>query len=583
MSLKASILDHVKLPDQHTRAKAAIDETVKEILHNVPLRMIDTKTGHLCDEARLRNVFENDPVFWDLVPSVTDVTDVARIKQVVKDFFQYVMFSHRWQGREPLCSDVGDQSVYTLTTDEIPTTGKLQRFCRTAGEAGYRWAWSDTCCIDQKNQREFEKSINSMFRWYHHSSLTLVYLWDVPPSSLPGGLTRSAWITRGWTLQELLAPTVIRFFNANWKPYLSDSHVNHKDSEEIMGEIASAVGVPANDLLSFRPSSDDVRWKLHMASKRETTVPEDSAYCLFGVFNIIMPVVPGATRDQAVAQLLREVINCSKSGDVSCLAWVGESSELNSALPTQIKAYEKPCHLLSSVGEEEIQKSVSELESSFTREEQVQVLALYEKLVHLRQRRAEFAGWHLRLPCIAFPVAFNVDRAANAYIARATALEATTIRTADKFPSKGLLLVCPWIHELLDLGAPHSHHDDAADLELTSGHLSDTWVESVSHENPVESSRLHAPGNDDDHLNVPYKHSGRSTPSSLLPPSPSTPFDEHTRALRFAARLSQPMTALLLSRQQRGVYKRVATDHEIVIKLRRGAVLDSNVTVVDLI
>ena len=537
--------------------------------------MIDTKSGHLYNDARLRSVFGNDPVFWDIVLSGTDATD-ARIKQAVKDFFQYVMFSHKWQKIEPLYSDVGDQSVYDLTTNKIPTTDKLQTFCRTAGKAGYRWAWSDTCCIDQKNQREFEKSINSMFRWYHHSSLTLVYLWDVPPSSLPGGLTRSAWITRGWTLQELLAPTVIRFFNADWKPYLSDSHVNHKDSEEIMGEIASAVGVPANDLLSFRPSSDDVRWKLHMASKRETTVPEDSAYCLFGIFSIFMPVVPGATEDQAVAQLLREVINCSLSGDVSCLAWVGKSSGLNSALPTQIKAYKGPCHLLSSVGEEEIQESVSELESSFTREEQVQVLALYDKLV--RQRRAEFTSWRLCLPCIAFRVAVDADRATNAYTMRATAFETTMIRTANKFPSKSLLLVFPWIHELLDLDGSRGHHGVAADLD----HLSNTRAESVSHENPIKSIQPRGSGNDDHHLNVPYEHSGPSTPSSLLPPSPSTPLDEHTRALRFVARLSQPMTALLLS-HQRGVYKRVATDHEIVITLRRGAVLDSNVMVVDLI
>jgi hypothetical protein len=551
--------------------------------------MIDTKTGYLCEEARLRSVFEGDPVCGDLIVSMTECmpVDTARIKRVVKEFFQYVMFSHRWQGREPLCGDVGDQSVHDLPTEEMPTAIKLQTFCRTAGKAGYRWAWSDTCCIDQKNQREFEKSINSMFRWYHNSSLTLVYLWDVSPSSLPGGLTRSAWIMRGWTLQEFLAPTVIQFFNADWTPYLFDSHPNHKESNLIMEEIANAVGVPANDLISFRPSSDDVRWKLHMASKRDTTVPEDAAYCLFGIFNVVMSVIPGETRQQAVGRLLQEVVTCSKSGDVGCLAWVGESSELNSCLPTQVKAYEGSYRTPVSIEEEEIQRSVSELESSFTSRDQAQALALYDKLV--LQPRAEFSGWRLRLPCIAFHVtAFDADRTSdtNVYIAKAAALEATRICTASKFSTKGLFLVCPWIHELLDLGLPHGYRDVEADFESTS-HLSKTPAGSVFHENLAESILPRTPDNDHrqpDHLNVHYDNSGPSTPSSLLPPSPSAPFDEHTRALRFVARLRQPMTSLLLSAQRRGMYKRVATDHDIVLQLRKGVSLDSmDIKVVEII
>jgi len=126
--------------------------------------MVDTEIGHLCEEARTRSLFEGDPVFGDLVVSMTEHMDTDRIQRVVEEFFRYAMLSHRWQGREPLCSDVGDQSVYSLSTEEMPTAIKLQTFWKTAGKAGYRWAWSDTCCIDQKNQREFEKSINSMFR-----------------------------------------------------------------------------------------------------------------------------------------------------------------------------------------------------------------------------------------------------------------------------------------------------------------------------------------------------------------------------------------------------------------------------------
>ncbi|KAF8553285.1 hypothetical protein OG21DRAFT_1485545 [Imleria badia] len=577
-----------ELRDHHTRAKAVVDDIVKDTLRNAPLRMIDTETGRLYEAASLKGVFEGDPVFGDFIVSMTECMDDACIKQLIKpvveDFFRYVMFSHRWQGKEPLYTDVGDQSVYDLPTDEIPRAAKLQTFCRTASKAGYRWAWSDTCCIDQKNQREFAEAINSMFRWYHHSSLTLVYLWDVSPSSPSGGLTGSEWITRGWTLQEFLAPRVIRFFNGDWSPYLDDQRPNHKESDVIIQQIADAVGVSATDLLSFRPSTDDVRWKLHMASKRNTTVPQDAAYCLFGIFNVVMSVIPGEEPHQAIGRLLQEVMTCSKSWDVGCLAWVGQSSELNSCLPTQVQAYQGSCRTPLSIGEE-MQRSVLELESSgsFTKEDQALALALYDKLAS--QRRAEFTGWHLRLPCIAFRVtALDMDRTFQSnkkqHIARADALEVTRITTAHKFSrkAKDLLLVCPWIHELLDLDPPQ---DAAAGFDFTLGHLSET-----RHENLGESNRQCTPDNDrgqPDHLNVHYEHSGPSTPSSVLPPSPSAPFDERTRALRFVARLRQPMTALLLSPKQHGVYKRVATDHEIVIQLRKEVSLASIVNIVQVV
>ncbi|KAG1770599.1 hypothetical protein EV702DRAFT_977955, partial [Suillus placidus] len=74
--------------------------------------------------------------------------------------------------------------------------------------------WSDTCCIDQNNHVELQRSVNSMFVWYHHSALTIIYLSDVPPSSKSGALANSNWNTWGWTVQEFLAPNIILFYQA---------------------------------------------------------------------------------------------------------------------------------------------------------------------------------------------------------------------------------------------------------------------------------------------------------------------------------------------------------------------------------
>ncbi|KAG1880264.1 hypothetical protein C8R48DRAFT_767066 [Suillus tomentosus] len=98
--------------------------------------------------------------------------------------------SMQWEGKELLLQDIQGKVVYKL--DPVGGIKKLQSFCETARDLGYHWAWSDTCCIDKTNNVELQESVNSMFIWYHHSALTVVYLSDVPPSSKPGALARSA-------------------------------------------------------------------------------------------------------------------------------------------------------------------------------------------------------------------------------------------------------------------------------------------------------------------------------------------------------------------------------------------------------
>ncbi|KAG2144578.1 hypothetical protein DEU56DRAFT_910509 [Suillus clintonianus] len=108
------------------------------------------------------------------------------INTVAAMYFRYAMLSHRWEVKEPLLLDVRGKVVYVL--DPVGSITKLHSFCKTARDAGYRWTWSDTCCINRSNNIE---SINSMFVWYHHSALTVVYLSDVLPSSKSGALAKS--------------------------------------------------------------------------------------------------------------------------------------------------------------------------------------------------------------------------------------------------------------------------------------------------------------------------------------------------------------------------------------------------------
>ncbi|KAJ8595032.1 hypothetical protein M405DRAFT_694108, partial [Rhizopogon salebrosus TDB-379] len=185
------------------------------------------------------------------------------------------------------------------------------------------WAWADTCCIDQTNNVEVQESVNSMFVWYRHAALTVVYLSDVPPSSKSGALAKSVWNERGWTVQEFLAPRIVLFYQSDWTLYLNDRSPNHKDSAVIMRELGDATGIDPQALIVFHPGMVGTREKLQWVSRRKTTMQEDIAYSLFGIFGIHLPVIYGERKQNALGRLLQEII--AQSGDITCLDWVGTS------------------------------------------------------------------------------------------------------------------------------------------------------------------------------------------------------------------------------------------------------------------
>ncbi|KIK22542.1 hypothetical protein PISMIDRAFT_38735, partial [Pisolithus microcarpus 441] len=133
-----------------------------------------------------------------------------------------------------------------------------------------------------------------------------------------GDLTNSSWMTRAWTLQELLAPKVMFFYDSEWQPYLDDTGANHKESPAIIQELADAIKIPRRTIVTFSADNFSERERLRLASTRNATIGEDVAYSLIGIFESNIRPYYGEGAD-ALGHLLEEILE--RSGETTVLAW----------------------------------------------------------------------------------------------------------------------------------------------------------------------------------------------------------------------------------------------------------------------
>ena len=222
----------------------------------------------------------------------------------------YAILSHTWSMEEVEFDDV--QSPFRL--DEISTQKKESwdkiRFCaRQAKLDGLNYFWVDTCCINKANSTELSEAINSMFRWYQNAALCYVILSDVArgpgaeersqPSQWKAAFMNSRWFTRGWTLQELLAPQSVEFFSAY------GTQLGSKDSLKLV--IHEVTGIPIEALLGSDLSNFGIDERFSWVHNRQTTREEDSAYCMLGICGCNLPLIYGEGKERALRRLRREI------------------------------------------------------------------------------------------------------------------------------------------------------------------------------------------------------------------------------------------------------------------------------------
>ncbi|KAI6001702.1 heterokaryon incompatibility protein-domain-containing protein, partial [Pisolithus marmoratus] len=236
---------------------------------------------------------------------------------------RYAILSHRWGNEVSYKEMIGLMKMVEEEKEEVRQRDGYQKIiksCEQAMKDGYKWLWIDTCCIDKRSSSELSEAINSMYRWYQNAQVCYAYLHDIHESqwlnmrnsfrplentSLP------EWFTRGWTLQELIAPKQVEFFNKDWVPIGNKQHL-----APMLGGIT---GIPCGVLMNGMVGQGlSVAQIMSWAAERETKRVEDRAYSLMGLFGVNMPMLYGEGK-KAFQRLQLEIIRTSS--DHSIFAW----------------------------------------------------------------------------------------------------------------------------------------------------------------------------------------------------------------------------------------------------------------------
>lgn len=218
----------------------------------------------------------------------------------------YAILSHTWAD--------GQEATYNelVAGAGADRTGYAKiRFCSERAAAdGLEYCWVDTCCIDKSTSDELSTAINSMFRWYQRASKCYVYLSDVSvpddindaeafPIAWQEAFRRSRWFTRGWTLQELLAPASVEFFSRQGQRLGTRVSL-----EQVIHEITQ---IPIAALRGQSLSEFSVEDRMSWAARRTTTLKEDKVYCLLGIFGVFLSLIYGEGEAYATVRLKEEI------------------------------------------------------------------------------------------------------------------------------------------------------------------------------------------------------------------------------------------------------------------------------------
>ncbi|KAI6020573.1 heterokaryon incompatibility protein-domain-containing protein, partial [Pisolithus marmoratus] len=262
--------------------------------------------------------------------------DSRILKELDDGTTSYAILSHRWGlGVEVTYEEmIGFMTLEDWKRDEVQKRygyQKIIKCCEQAMKDGYKWIWIDTCCIDKRSSAELSEAINAMYRWYQNAQVCYAYLNDVDGLVFPierddSKLNQSngwpEWFMRGWTLQELIAPEQVEFFNKDWVP------IGNK--QRLAPTLQGITGIPRSVLTrGLTGKRLSVAQIMSWAAERKTERVEDRAYSLMGLFGVNMPMLYGEGKN-AFRRLQLEIIK--ETSDHSIFAWDARMPRTDSVL-----------------------------------------------------------------------------------------------------------------------------------------------------------------------------------------------------------------------------------------------------------
>ncbi|KAI6022067.1 heterokaryon incompatibility protein-domain-containing protein [Pisolithus marmoratus] len=279
--------------------------------------------------------------------------EVEVLKKLDDKSISYAIVSHRWGTEVDIGEMTGLAAMEAPKRDKIRERDGYQKIigsCKQAEKDGYSWLWIDTCCINNDSSAELSEAINSMYRWYRNAQRCYVYLGDVDESTFPTEQDFSKfgksngwpeWFSRGWTLQELIAPKEVEFFNKNW--------VSIGTKEDLTSTLEDITRIPSEVLRSGQVvrGNSSVAQIMSWAADRTTTRVEDRAYSLLGLLGVNMPLLYGE-ESGAFQRLQLEIIRVSS--DHSIFAWnpKGQLAYFGSVLADDPSCF-RGCHDIERV------------------------------------------------------------------------------------------------------------------------------------------------------------------------------------------------------------------------------------------
>ena len=254
------------------------------------------------------------------------------LRQIIQEIVKYDILSHRQDdiASEPSYQDICAGKQHTSKFK------KLVQFCKTSSKLGRKLAWVDTCCIDTTNATELSEAIHAMYKWYANSHLCIVHLAE---SASLADWVRESWFERGWTLQGLLAPKRVRFYDKDWQPFIPPGIDDDRKSVDIVLRLENITGISRQVLTADNSHGvqGNTFWEImSWASRRQTTRIEDRAYSLVGLFYVSLTISYGEGH-RAFSNLVEAIATRAPSWDV--FAWCGTPSVDHFALPLSPASY----------------------------------------------------------------------------------------------------------------------------------------------------------------------------------------------------------------------------------------------------